>query len=128
MHYLRTNSSIQKEVAPIQKRYEGLDITYLIDTLELPFLDDFASVKLHRYGNTGELSFLDTTYAKYRLNGAIFDTVWLSFDTTYSFYYSVITGSIDTVPNPVLTIEEFNLDSTNSWVIGTYWDNNIYYF
>jgi len=128
LHYLRTNSSIQKELKPLQKRYEGIDITYLIDTLELPFLDDFSSVKLHRYGNTGKLSFVDTTYARYRLNGAIFDTVLLSFDTTYSFYYSVITGSIDTFPNQALTIEEFNPDSTNSWVIGTYWDNNNYYF
>ncbi|MBL4624326.1 MAG: T9SS type A sorting domain-containing protein [Flavobacteriales bacterium] len=125
---LKYNPSIYKESQFEQRRYEGLDITYLIDTLELPFLDDFSSVKLHRYGNTGELSFLDTTYAKYRMDGELFDTVYLNVDTTYSFYYSVVTGTVDTLPNEPFTIEEFNPDSTNSWVIGTFWTNNNYYY
>ncbi|MBL4653999.1 MAG: hypothetical protein JKY53_14220 [Flavobacteriales bacterium] len=125
---LKSNAALFKIENQTQKRYGGLQITYLIDTLELPFLDDFSSVKLHRYGNTGELSFLDTTYTKYRKNGAPFDSIFLSFDTTFSFYYSIVTGTVDTLPNEVFTLEEFSPDSANSWIIGTYWASYNYFY
>ncbi len=111
-----------------QKRYDGLDITYLIDTLELPFIDDFSSVKLHRYQNTANLSFVDTSYSRYLINGESFDTASLSLVPTQSYYYSVVTGTIDTLDNVPLILQEFHPDSAAPWVVDTFWTPNHFSF
>ncbi len=81
---------------------------YILDTLNLPFIDDFSTNKLKRYYNWEYIAPTDSMAIRWTLNGDTLATANVSEDTTYHYYYR-----LDSVLNDTLFVNIVNarLDS-----------------
>ena len=81
---------------------------FILDTLNLPFIDDFSTNKLKRYYNWEYALPTDSMAIRWTLNGDTLATVNVSEDTTFHYYYR-----LDSILNDTLFINIANgrLDS-----------------
>ncbi len=101
---------------------------FLIDTLSIPFVDDFSTNKQKNFIYPNPLLIKDSTYHKYRINSSLIDTILYSKDTSFSYIYNMSTSSYDTIPNNFMYIyiyedlADLNLptDSIKVWPIFQY--------
>ncbi|MCI5056251.1 MAG: T9SS type A sorting domain-containing protein [Flavobacteriales bacterium] len=108
IHYVNTKSS---------PSYRGAnDLVYILDTLELPFIDDFSFDYQKKYwavpnGN----NVIDSVGTRFLADGVALDTIAYMFDTSFSYVFN---GSgYDTLPNQ--SIELIRFDNFNNLNLAT---------
>jgi hypothetical protein len=82
---------------------------YIIDTLSLPFIDDFSIDKTKAYGIDSSQFLGNTVYYSYSVDES-FDVDSLSYmlDTTYRFFWNTVTDTVDSILNSSIQIIFFN--------------------
>jgi hypothetical protein len=105
---LSINPNLIKSVSQQQNRSTEFDMYYIIDTISLPFIDDFSSNLQLRYNSRPSSKFVtDSAFAKYRLNGKLFDTLFYKFNPLYNYHYSSITQRVDSLLSDPWILEEY---------------------
>ncbi len=117
---LMSNPYIKKQ-SKLQNRSSS--ILYQVDTLVLPFIEDFSMNRLKQYNaQNDDSNLVQVIWMHYKYNSVYLDTLKLSFSTTYSYDYNFNTQQYDSFPNAQVQIEifspvfPFNLDTAfNAW-------------
>lgn len=79
-------------------------IIYLLDTLEMPFVDDFSQNHMKNvHLTTDDNAVFDSSQVSFRVNGLAPDTLKLRTDTSY-YFTSAAMGGLDSFPNQALEI------------------------
>ena len=105
---LVTNGLI--ETSGINSRASGENFYFIVDTLELPFVDDFSKNYQLRYQGyyQGHPQVIDSAQSVYRIGGEVKDEIKDKKTPNYSYYYSSVSGNVDTVLNDSVWIQIFN--------------------
>ena len=116
---LRYNGKIMKEEAQQKASVLHESFTYIFDTLDLPFFDDFSSDHFKTFNDTvGGSNVEDSTWFLLEIAGV--PNVWGSsymLDTSYRYEYDTVPGygfdsiSIDTIALPSSFVDVFTLDN-----------------
>ncbi|MCG3164333.1 MAG: hypothetical protein POELPBGB_00087 [Bacteroidia bacterium] len=106
---LEVNPVLIEKKAKKEKSIMNNQEYYILDTLDLPFIDDFSTNKLKRYYNWEYPAPSDSMAIRWTLNGDTLPTAIVSEDTTYHYYYR-----LDSVLNDTLFVNISNgiLDSS----------------
>lgn len=108
---------------------------YIIDTLSLPFVDDFSSDRIKKFRpDAGNVTAIGKSF--FDVNGIYQDSVELKNDTTWTYQYNSLTQQYDSFPNPpdlIITFyENNNPDSISSLTqptdTDTAWSNITYQY
>ena len=104
--------AIQKQKTENYKTYNK-HYYFVVDTLNLPFIDDFSTDKTKLYDADETKSLGDTVYYSYSLNGSYalassLDSLPFMLDTTYTFFWSTTKDTIDSTQNAAIQIIFFN--------------------
>lgn len=108
---------------------------YIIDTLTLPFIDDFSSSRIKRFSpDAGNVTAIGKAF--FEVNGNYPDSIEIKNDTTWSYQFNSITQQYDSFPNqPDLFItyyENNNPDSISALTqptdTDTVWSNITYQY
>ncbi len=90
---------------------------YTIDTLHLPFIDDFSVDRLLHPACVGAANVTSTTYYKLYVDGSPVDSVVLTRDTTFTFTYDDGSGDNDgtlyRIPHTDFTVECFDINGAD---------------
>jgi hypothetical protein len=90
---LSRKNAVQNQEKSIMNNQEY----YVLDTLSLPFIDDFSTNKLKRYYNWEYPTPVDSMAIRWTLNGDTLPSVNVSDDTTWHYYYTIDTTLSDTL-------------------------------
>lgn len=88
---------VSKKNAEQEKSIMNNQEYFILDTLNLPFIDDFSTNKLKRYYNWEYASPVDSMAIRWTLNGDTLASVNVSEDTTFHYYYRLDTVYTDTL-------------------------------
>jgi hypothetical protein len=83
------------------------NLVYIIDTVQLPFIDDFSTNKQKKYWAvpTGS-NIIDSIGIRFLADGVAIDTIKYMYDTTYTYLFN---GSgYDTLPNNAIELIRFD--------------------
>lgn len=111
----RTEQS--QRLHPSTSRSLTVPIHYLLNTIDLPFRDDFSTYRIKAYPiDINHPSVFDSLSYRYTLNGKKDSIITYRRDTVYNFTYNPFTGSFDsTVARP--QILRFFLDSFRRFLL-----------
>ena len=86
------------------------EISYALDTLHLPFIDDFSKNFLKQYtGDTSQAGTFVRVKANFIVDNQFFwDTLGAMFDTSYLFFYDSTAMQWDSIANPPLRVDVYN--------------------
>ncbi len=93
-------------------------IIYLVDTLDLPFIDDFSKNKVRSLSVPNPDLIVDSVSVKFRVNGVAADSFKIKLDTTYSFVYDSSSGLFNPNPNKRDTVTFYNIGQPNTNLYG----------
>lgn len=97
-----------KNSLPSYKSYNH-SFYFLIDTLSLPFIDDFSTDRSKSYFADLSNSVGDTIYYSYSVDGAFdVDSLPYMLDTTYTYFYNSATDTIDSTLNASIQVIFYN--------------------
>lgn len=89
---LSRKNAVQNQEKSIMNNQEY----YILDTLNLPFIDDFSTNKLKRYYNWEYPAPVDSMAIRFTINGDALDSITVTEDTTFHYYYTLDTIYSDT--------------------------------
>lgn len=117
VHRFHETSSVQDRILPYQTKQ------FLIDTLELPFVDDFSLNHQKKYVFYNPALEIDSIYTYFKVNGATPDTFLYVLDTTYYLQFNTGTSEYDTIAHTPLELMLYNnpLDLNNPGDTITVW-------
>ena len=89
----------------------GMEFYYLLDTLSLPFVDDFSGYKIKNYDtlNYNQAMVLDAISYSFTVDGIPVDTFACSVDTTWSFLFNT-----DSTLNNTSTLTQYEIVHYNN--------------
>jgi hypothetical protein len=91
LYNLRTNPALNSEQQVEKKTANNL--VYIIDTLKLPFVDDFSKNKIKKYNaQITDANVFDSTRVRFTVNGAAKDSIVYSIDTTLHIQHNNTTN------------------------------------
>jgi hypothetical protein len=105
---LTTNAELYEKTNG--SRAADFDFFYIIDTIQLPFVDDFSKNFQLRYRDyrPGQPFVTDSAQSVFRINNKVMDTIKYRKTPNHSYYYSVITNRVDTFEMDSVEIEVFS--------------------
>ena len=92
----------KSQTEPIKKDSRSVEKVYfLIDTLNLPFMDDFSTDRFtyNHLPNFTEAEIKDSVGVNFRVNGSILDSIRYMTDTSWNYTYNSATNTVDSTPN-----------------------------
>ncbi len=109
---LLREKAIQKQQKENYKTYNK-HYYFVVDTLNLPFIDDFSTDKTKLYYADESKSMGDSVYYSYSLNGSFslassLDSLAFMLDTTYTFFWNTAIDTVDSTQNAAIQIIFFN--------------------
>lgn len=88
---------------------------YVIDTVHLPFFDDFSTNRFKQYQYDTANTVVDTiTRIGFTVNGQYVDTLYAMYDTSYTYQTDGQGNIIDSTPNPALTVIRYERNNANT--------------
>lgn len=87
-----------------KKNARNLTTIFLVDTLNVPFVDDFTKNKIRSLRVIGNQHYADSLKFLFKINGLIADSAKLMTDTTYSIKYDTTIGNLVNYPNPQIKV------------------------
>lgn len=94
-----------------QLKADGVEVLYVVDTLRLPFLDDFSTDRLKRYEVIDSNLIIDSVDVLFKVNGFNLDSISGLFDTTYNIIRHDFPPTIDSTAQTPLFVIFYNDDN-----------------
>ncbi len=103
-----TSETRSKNIAS-RSDVQDSSISYLLNTLELPIIDDFSRNRTKVFHkNLNHPSIFDSTSYLFRVNGLAEDSVKFMYDTVYNYIVDPVSGNIDSTTAQPITIEFYD--------------------
>lgn len=124
-NYSLINNSVEKKAL----RSDNFIMRYEIDTISLPFIDDFSENFQLRYRTRpGDKFVTEEKFGRYRVNGEVVDSIAVMKTETYSYNFNTQNQSVDTFTNASIEISEYNAEDSTEFIVGSFWLNEEYYY
>lgn len=107
-------------LGPPENTKQSARIFYFIDTLNIPFVDDFSTNKLKYYNaKSTDIDLIDSLDAFFYFNGVPVDSVQGKTDTTFNYTFLGSPAVLDSTPVAPFTIQLFDDANNLSLQTGT---------
>lgn len=105
-------ATIQVNQNALKRSRSDVKITYLLNTLQLPIIDDFSTNKIKNFPrDTSHPQVFDSTSYLFRANDLPLDTLRFKRDTVYNYFINPLTLKLDSVMASVLKVVFYDTGS-----------------
>lgn len=128
---LKTNPNLASEnLEQLRSRSTDIDVFYIIDTLQLPFVDDFSKNFQLRYRDysSGMQFVKDSAQSIYRFGNEVRDSIVYNKEATHTYFYSSVTNTVDTIENDSVLIYIYDTDLEEFLLLTYGWEAEDYYY